>query len=91
MPSAHPQAVNDRAKRLCAQYGPCTAAEIMGISRTAIWRMSKRDWREGRPGRHRPRPSDFAIQCGHMTHAELRAHYGAASGTITRWRRELRA
>lgn len=90
MPSSYPQATTDRAKRLCEVHGPITAARILGIHRSAVHRMRVRGWLEGRPGRERPRPTDFAIQERHMTHGELRAHYGAASGTITRWRRELR-
>jgi hypothetical protein len=81
----------ERIKRLVPVHGVCAAAEIAGVSRTSVWRLKRRNWQ---PWSHdherRPRPSDFAIQQRHMSHDELRAHYRAASATVTRWRREIR-
>jgi hypothetical protein len=83
-----PQALHDRARRLFAIHGTTTTAAILGLHYTAIWRMRKRGWKQGQPGRRRPIPSDFAIQARHMTHAELVAHYRAGTQTVTRWLRE---
>lgn len=81
----------ERIKRLVPVHGICVTAEITGVNRSSIWRLKRRDWQ---PWSHdlekRPRPTDFAIQQHHMTQKELRAHYRAASATVTRWRRELR-
>lgn len=81
----------ERIARLVPTYGICTTANITGVSRTSIWRLKQRGWK---PWTHdcekRPRPTDFAIQCRHMTHDELRQHYKASSVVVTRWRRELR-
>jgi hypothetical protein len=90
MATSYPQAVHDRARSLTETHGLCVAAEILGIHRCALWRMKSRDWKPGRPGRQRSRPTDFAIQHKHMTHEELRAHYKTSSKCVTRWRRELR-
>lgn len=86
-----PLEVCERAERLAKWHGICAAAEIVGISRTSVWRLRKRGWKAcNHADQRRPMPSDFAIQSRHMTHDELRAHYQASSQCITRWRRELR-
>lgn len=87
---AKPQALCDRARLLSTAHPQRTVAEILGISRSTLFLMKKRNWREGPTGPHlRQRPSDFAIQVRYLRHEELMAHYRAASRSIVRWRREL--
>lgn len=78
-----------RAELLSRSHGTTTVAELIGVHRSTIWRTRNRNWRDylGCIEKRR-RPADFAIQARHMTHRELRRHYGAASATVTRWKRE---
>jgi hypothetical protein len=80
----------DRIRRLCAQYGTVTAAEIAKTSTGAISRLKRRGWTvASRHAPRRPRPTDFAIQSDGMTVHQLMRHYRAGTNTILKWCKEV--
>lgn len=88
MPVHSPEA-HARVARLCGVHSRRAVAEITGVPVRTVNRMAARRFGPTNQGRPRQMPADFPIQERHLSHGALRAHYRAASETITRWRREL--
>ena len=87
----HDQAFCDRARRLADVHELQVVADILHISPSQVTRMKERGWKalkEGRP--ERTRPDDFQDLQWTMTAAQLAKHYGAGTGTIVKWARQLR-
>jgi hypothetical protein len=83
------QAFYDRAELLARAHPLQDVAAILGIQPSQVTRMKQRGWKLAPPGRkRRPIPSDFSIQAGLMTFAELVAHYRTGNQTVLRWMRE---
>lgn len=80
------QALCDRAELLARSHPLGTVAEILDVLPSTVSKMRKRGWRAGDWScQRRSRPTDFAIRAFDMTHAELCAHYGCGTRTVTRW------
>lgn len=84
-----PQSQYDRAELLSRAHPLGAVAEIMGIGRSTISKMRKRNWQAvDYSCMRRPIPSDFGIYAPDMSVNELAAHYRTPPRTICRWLRE---
>lgn len=81
-----PQSTCDRAELLSRSHELQEVAAILKLQPSQISRMRKRGWKAADySSRRTPMPSDFAIQQGCMTWAELIAHYRVGNSTLKRW------
>jgi hypothetical protein len=78
-----------RAELLSRAHSERAVAMITGLNRGTLRALKIRGWK---PCQHtrpvRPMPTDFAIQCRHMTTNELRKHYRTSKRSIGKWRQE---
>ena len=85
-----PPELCERARRLAQVHCECVVTELTGLGPASLHRLKKRGWKAFPKGfNQRPRPTDFAIQCRHMTVLELAAHYRTSNSIIARWKREI--
>lgn len=84
-----PQSTYDRAELLARSHPLSVVAQLVRVHPSVLSRMKARGWRAvDYSCQRRPPPPDFAIQAQHMTHDELRVHYGASARTVGNWFRE---
>lgn len=84
-----PQSQYDRAELLARSHPIGTVAEIMGVGRSVVSKMKRRNWiATSYDHTRRPVPSDWGILAVEMSTRELAAHYRTTGRVIKRWMQE---